>query len=94
MSSVQTEQIMELVVVERIYERAITDQELDDFSARIGPCFELRNVHHRRLLLSKDRLRAICLYEAPDAAAVREAHDFEGIPYVRIWSVLEPETKS
>ena len=78
---------MELIVVERVYEQAFTDEQAEALRRRAGPCFEMRRIRHLKMLLSKDRLRAICLYEAPDAAAVREAHEYGGFSYAKIWSV-------
>lgn len=78
---------MELVVVERVYEQPFTDEQADALKRQAGPCFEMRRIKHLKMLRSKDRLRAICLYEAPDAAAVREAHEHGGFTYSKIWSV-------
>lgn len=77
---------MELVVVERLYEQPLTDQVLDDFVRRAGPCFSIRRIKRVLSILSKDRRRSICLYEAPDASVVRDVHDQENIPYAKIWT--------
>lgn len=83
---------MERVVVERVYEDPMSDDDLAEVKRKAGPCFELRKVIHRGMYLSKDRRRAICVYDAPDAASVREAHEQENVPYARIWStVVAPE---
>jgi hypothetical protein len=77
---------MELIVVERIYERPITDEEVVEAVRRATPCLALRRIKRVQTILSKDRLRSVCLYEAPDASVVRDVHDQEHIPYVKIWS--------
>ena len=77
---------MEFVVVERVYEQPFTDQDLIDMPRRAGPCFSIRRIKRLHSFISKDRLRTVCLYEAPDASVVRDAHDQESIPYVKIWS--------
>jgi hypothetical protein len=77
---------MELVVVERVYERPLTDQDLVAAVRRAGPCFSIRRIRRVQTILSKDRLRSICLYEAPDASVVRDVHDQEQLPYAKIWS--------
>lgn len=77
---------MELIVVERRYERPITDQEVIEAVRRAGPCLAIRRIKRLQTILSKDRLRSVCLYEAPDASTVRDVHDQEHIPYVEIWS--------
>jgi len=78
---------VELVVVERVYEQPLTDELVEALKRRAGPCFELRRITHLKMLRSKDGLRSICLYEAPDAATVREALEQVGSPYARVWSV-------
>jgi hypothetical protein len=88
-SGSSTEVFMERVVVEREYEKPMSDEDLAASKRRAGPCFELRRVTHLGMYLSKDRRRAICVYDAPDAASVREAHEQENIPYARIWSTTE-----
>jgi hypothetical protein len=77
---------MELVIVERSYEQPFTDELGASMARRFGPCFSLRHIKRLHSYISKDRMRTVCVYEAPDASGVRDVHDSEGIPYVRIWS--------
>ena len=77
---------MALVIVERVYEEPFTDERGESMVRRLGPCFSLRRITRLHSYISKDRLRTICVYEAPDASSVRDVHDREGVPYVRIWS--------
>jgi hypothetical protein len=81
---------MELVIVERVYEEPLTDEIAEELRRKAGPCFAMRRIRWLSTYLSKNRLRAICMYEAPDAASVRDAHDQEGFPYARIWAALPP----
>jgi hypothetical protein len=77
---------MELVIVERSYDQPLTDEIGASMTRRFGPCFSLRRIKRLISYISKDRLRTVCIYEAPDASSVRDVHDREGIPYLRIWS--------
>jgi hypothetical protein len=77
---------MELVIVERTYDQPFSDELGASMTRRFGPCFSLRRIKRLHSYISKDRLRTVCVYEAPDASSVRDVHDREGIPYVRIWS--------
>ncbi|HYO93500.1 MAG TPA: nickel-binding protein [Polyangiaceae bacterium] len=81
---------MELVIVERLYEIPVTDEQMAELARRAGPCLELRGIRRLTSYRSKDRLRAICVYEAPDAGTVREAHDQQGVAYAKIWSADLP----
>ncbi len=77
---------MELVIVERSYDQPYSDELGVSMTRRFGPCFSLRHIKRLHSYISKDRLRTVCVYEAPDASSVRDVHDSEGIPYIRIWS--------
>lgn len=77
---------MELVMVEREYEEPLSREAAEQLVSDGNPCFTLRRVKHLVTYLSKDGRRAICLYEAPDAAAVRAAAEESDSPYVRVWT--------
>jgi hypothetical protein len=50
-------------------------------------CFQLHRIRLLRSHLSMDRLRMICLYQAPDAESVRLVQRQAGLPADRIWAV-------
>jgi hypothetical protein len=50
-------------------------------------CFQLHRVRLLRSYLSNDRLRMVCLYQAPDAESVRIAQRRAGLPADRAWAV-------
>lgn len=77
---------MELVIVERAYDQPFTDEQGASMVRRFAPCLSVRRIRRLQSFISKDRKRTLCFYEAPDASSVRDVHDREGIPYVRIWS--------
>jgi hypothetical protein len=83
---------MALVVVERIFPEPV---DLDMFRAAVKDnksCRDLHQVRYLRGYLSGDRLRMVCLFEAPDAESVRIANRQAGMPYERIWTatIYEP----
>jgi hypothetical protein len=84
---------MELVVVERLLDKPYTFAELNCMERSSASCFNLHQVRALRSYFSKDRTRVICLYEAPDAEAVRVANRKAGLPFDNVWSadVLYPE---
>jgi len=73
-------------MVEQVFTEPFTDERAAEYSKRLDPCLEVRNGTWRRSSLSKDRLRMVCEFEAPDAESVREACRMAGIPYERIWA--------
>lgn len=82
---------MERVIVERTYDVPMSEDEIRAVADE-GGCSDLHRVFLRRSYLSPDGLRMICVYEAPDAEAVRLLQRSNGLPYDRIWtsSVHEP----
>src|SRR5689334_13192085 len=77
---------MARVMVEQVFAEPMTDEGYAAFAKRLDPCIEIRNGAWRRSALSKDRLRVVCEFEAPDAESVREAYRLSGVPFERIWA--------
>ncbi len=76
---------MSRVIVERTFATPLADSDLMAFASRQQRCLEIYRVTHRRSLLSQDRRRMMCEYEAPDAESVRRVqHEAEG-SFERIW---------
>ena len=77
---------MARVIVEQVFTEPFNDEQYAKFSKKLDPCLEVREGLWRRSSLSLDRLRMTCEFEAPDAAAVREAFRTAEIPYERAWT--------
>lgn len=80
-------------VVERTFEPALTQAELDEIEQRMAPCLDVYDVRWLRSTWSADRRRMICEYEARDAAAVRQVQREAGASFDTVWvaDLLEPE---
>jgi hypothetical protein len=63
---------MSLIKVETTTDRPITAKMLAD--TRVLDCLGARNAKWHYCLLSADRDRMICTFEAPDAESVRQAY--------------------
>lgn len=77
---------MTRVLVEHVFTEPFTDERAMAVARQLDPCIEVRNGAWRRSSLSKDRLRMVCEFEAPDAESVREAHRSAGVPFERVWA--------
>jgi Protein of unknown function (DUF4242) len=77
---------MGLVIVERTFEQPPADADFAAAAERERNCREIRFITWKRSVLSKDRRRMICEYEAPDAETVRRVQLEAGAPFDRIWS--------
>jgi hypothetical protein len=75
-----------LVIVETLAEQPITDEYLHEADRVALPCFQTHNVTWRYSLLSHDRLRMLCTFDAPDAGSVRDSYAKLGVDNRLIWS--------
>ena len=75
---------MSLVIVETTTDRPITAEMLGD--TRVLDCLEARNAKWRYSLLSADRQRMICTFDAPDAESVRDSYRKAGAGFDRTWT--------
>src|SRR5580693_5836402 len=77
---------MARVMVEHVFTEPLTDEGYAAAAKRLDPCLEVRNGAWRRSSLSKDRLRMVCEFEAPDAESVREAIRMAKLSCERVWT--------
>jgi hypothetical protein len=78
--------IMARVMVEQAFKEPLTDERFAELAKQLDPCLEIRDGMWRRSALSKDKLRLVCEFEAPDAESVREALRLAKVPYERVWA--------
>lgn len=77
---------MARVMVEYLFTEPFTDERYAAAAKKLDPCLEVRNGAWRRSMLSRDRLRMVCEFEAPDAESVREACRLAGLSFERVWA--------
>jgi len=77
---------MARIMVEQVFTEPFNDERYASFAKRLDGCLEVRNGMWRRSSLSKDKLRLVCEFEAPDAESVREAFRTSGTPFERVWA--------
>ena len=77
---------MSRIIVERTFVERPDFDELQAQEDSVSWCLKEHRVEFVRSYFSKDRLRMICEYEAPDAEAVRIVQRTSGLPYERIWT--------
>ncbi|HVL59629.1 MAG TPA: nickel-binding protein [Burkholderiaceae bacterium] len=76
---------MARIVVERSFERPQSDADMAAVADRERPCLSIYNVQWKRSLISGDRRRVICEYEAADAETVRRVQREAGAQFDRVW---------
>jgi Protein of unknown function (DUF4242) len=77
---------MSLIIVERTFERPLSDDDLIADGIRERSCLTCYGVKMRRAVLSADRVRMICEYESPDAESVRKVLREAGNSFDRVWA--------
>jgi len=73
------------VIVERSFDEAVTVAEIQAMEDANIWCLETRKVSFERTFFSRDGKRMICLYQAPDVEAVRQAQRQANMPHQRVW---------
>ena len=77
------------MIVETVYDPPISEDDFDANASKLEPCLEGRNVRWVRSFMSLDRRRRICIFEAPDAEAVRSAFRSASVKFERVWAAEE-----
>jgi hypothetical protein len=77
------------MIVETVYDPPATEEELDAKASKLEPCLEGRGVRWVRSYMSVDRKRRVCVFEAPDADAVRASYRSAGVKFERVWPAEE-----
>jgi hypothetical protein len=74
------------VIVERTFDKPLTQDELTAVETRMAPCLGLYNVRWIRSYWSADRCRMICEYDAADVASVRNVQREAEAKFDRAWA--------
>lgn len=74
------------VIVEYAFDPPATEEEFDAMAARLDPCLEGRDVRWVQSFVALDRRRRVCIFEAPDAEAVRSAYRSAKVGFERAWA--------
>jgi hypothetical protein len=80
------------VMVTRCFDESVALDDIQAIEDAGVACLEMRDVTFVKTLFSTDRKRMMCLYQAPDAEAVREAQREAGMTVDQVWAyqVMSP----
>ena len=76
---------MARIVVERSFATPQSDADMMVVADRERPCLAAYNVAWKRSLISADRKRMVCEYEAADAETMRRIQREAGAQFDRVW---------
>ena len=76
---------MPRIVVERNFETPQSDEDMKRVADGERPCLAAYQATWKRSLISSDRKRMICDYEAADAETMRRIQREAGAQFDRVW---------
>jgi Protein of unknown function (DUF4242) len=76
---------LQRIVVERSFDTPQSDADMKRVADRERPCLAAYQATWRRSLLSADRTRMVCEYEAADAETMRRIQREAGAQFDRVW---------
>lgn len=78
---------MARILVLSLYTPPLTEDHFQEMRANptLHPCLTIRRIQKLRSLISKDRSRSICEFQATDADTLREAFRQESISFECMW---------
>ena len=78
---------MATIILEQRFEgRPFDVERFNAAQRRNAPCLKAHGVQHTVSYVTRDGLRMICVFDAPDAEAVRRAARQLGLRYDGVWS--------
>jgi hypothetical protein len=80
------------LILEKEFDAPLTEEQHNAEAQRADPCLEANDVKWIRSLVSADRRRMICEFEAADAESVRVAFRSAHVTFSRVWvaEVFQP----
>lgn len=76
---------MPRIVIERSFDTPQTDEDMRRVADQERPCLSAYQATWKRSLISADRKRMICEYEAADAETMRRIQREAGAQFDRVW---------
>lgn len=73
------------IIVERSFDTPQSDADMQRVADRERPCLAAYQAAWKRSVLSSDRKRMVCEYEAADAETMRRIQREAGAEFDRIW---------
>ena len=78
---------MATIILEQRFEgRPFDVERFNAAQRRNAPCLRVHGVYHTVSYVTRDGSRMICVFDAPDAEAVRRAARQLGLCYEGVWS--------
>jgi len=76
---------MSTIVMEKAFEEPASDELIDMMRQATETCFEINGMERKVTYASADRLRFICIMDAPDIETARRALESAGMSYEQLY---------
>ena len=87
---------MSLIIIESSFDPPLTEEQfLEQVADKVSPCLDERDARWITSYMATDGRRRICVFEARDAEALRQAYRLSGVKFERVWAaeqVLDDES--
>jgi hypothetical protein len=77
---------MPLIILESVFDPPISDEDFDKLAEQVAPCLDERHATWVTSYMALDRRRRVCVFDAKDAEAVRQAYRMSGVKFERVWA--------
>jgi hypothetical protein len=77
---------MPLIILESVFDPPITEEEFDRMAEQVAHCLDEHQATWVTSYMALDRRRRVCVFEARDAEAVRQAYRNSGVKFERVWA--------
>ena len=77
---------MAVVIVEETFDPPIDPGQISPIAQQVSPCLPVYDVTWLHSFIARDGTRCICVYDAPDAEAVRHAYRTSGANFDAVWT--------
>jgi hypothetical protein len=77
---------MPFIILESSFDPPISEEDFDRLADQVGGCLEQHQAEWVTSYMSLDRRRRICVFQARDAEAVRQAYRLSGVRFDRVWA--------
>lgn len=73
------------MIVEERFDPPVSMSGENPYVEKLSPCLPVEGVTWLSSYIAADGTRCVCVYEAPDAEAVRRVYRSAGVPFETVW---------
>jgi hypothetical protein len=81
---------MSLIIIESSFDPPLTEEQfIEQVADKVTPCLDERQARWVTSYMATDGRRRVCVFEARDAEAVRQAYRLSGVKFDRVWAAQQ-----